>query len=161
MNLPRSVVLALVFTLSSGLAVLADKEDAAYREGDYATALKGWRSLSERGHSIAQFRLGLMYFGGKGVLQDYAEAVKWWRLSAVQGQHNSQSMLGFVYENGVVVRQDNVMAHMWYNISAANGNMFASDERSNIAKRMTNVEIAKAQSMARECMNSGYKNCGR
>ena len=101
-----------------------------------------------------------MYDNGEGVLQDYAEAVKWYRLAADQGDANAQTNLGNMYNNGQGVLQDNVMAHMWYNIASANGEDKAgewSDERAGL---MTPADISKAQAMARECMNSGYKKCG-
>jgi hypothetical protein len=53
---------------------------------------------------------------------------------------------------------------MWFNLGAAIepdtpaavNKMF----RDIVAEEMTAAQIAEAQSMARECMNSGYKNCG-
>ena len=49
---------------------------------------------------------------------------------------------------------------MWNNIAAANGNKKAGEWRDKTAAKMTSADISKAQSMARECMNSNYKNCG-
>ncbi len=76
----RSGFLALVIMLA--LAVPADAgpfEDgkAAYDRGDYATALKFWRPLAERGDAEAQHNLGVMYDNGLSVQQDYTEAAKW------------------------------------------------------------------------------------
>ena len=70
-----------------GSAMDASYEDglAAYRRGDYATALRIWRSLADQGDANAQYNLGLMYQKGKGVPQDYKEAVKWYMLAAEQG----------------------------------------------------------------------------
>jgi uncharacterized protein len=65
-----------------------------------------------------------------------------------------------MYENGQGVLQDNVTAHMWYNISAANGNERGGTNRDRIAEGMTQQAIEQAHSMARECMGSGYQNCG-
>jgi len=48
---------------------------------------------------------------------------------------------------------------MWYNIASANGHSQAGDWRDEQAGLMTPADISKAQSMARECMSSGYKNC--
>ena len=36
----------------------------AYRNGDYATALKEWTPLAEGGDSVAQYNLGVMYKNG-------------------------------------------------------------------------------------------------
>ena len=56
--------------------------------------------------------------------------------------------------------QDNIKAHMWYNLASANGSKNAGEWRDKRAALMTATDIAKAQAMAEECMNSGYKNCG-
>jgi uncharacterized protein len=127
---------------------------------NFANALKEWRLLAEQGNADAQFDLGFRYSNGTGVLQDYAEAVKWYRLSAEQGNANAQYSLGMLYKYGVGVVQDNISSHMWYNIAAANGGKEASKSRDKIATNMAAADISKAQAMAKECMNSGYKNCG-
>ncbi len=62
-----------------------DEGEAAYRRGDYATAIREWRPLAKQGVADAQHNLGLMYYYGKGVPQDYAEAMGWWSKAAEQG----------------------------------------------------------------------------
>ncbi len=93
--------------------------------------------------------------------------MRWYRLAAEQGvaqaQYNLGSMydnLGSMYEYGRGVLQDNILSHMWYNIGSANGNKKSSEWRDMIAAKMTPQDISKAQAMAKECMSSGYKNCG-
>lgn len=49
---------------------------------------------------------------------------------------------------------------MWFNISSANGYEKAGEWRDERADLMTTEDISKAQSMARECIISGYINCG-
>ena len=161
------ISLALAFGAGAALAQDFDKGLAAYNAGDYATALKEWRPLAEQGDGIfvqgdveAQSYLGFMYHNGTGVLQDYAEAVKFYRSAAEQGNDFAQFKLGFMYEKGKGVLQNNVMAHVWYNIAAANGAEKAGEWREKTAAKMTSADISKAQSMARECMSSNYKNCG-
>ena len=132
----------------------------AYEAGDHAAALKEWRPLAEQGNVTSQYNIAVMYDKGKGVLQDYAEAVKWYRLSAEQGYAKAQYNIGQMYRRGEGVLQDNVRAHMWYNIAAANGHKKSGEWRDQIAAKMTPADISKAQSMARECMSSKYKNCG-
>ncbi len=80
--------------------------EAAYKRGDYATALREWRSLAEQGNAKAQFFLGLMYSKGRGVPQDYAEAVGWWHKAAEQGVAEAQYNLGVMYDRGLGVTQD-------------------------------------------------------
>ena len=97
---------------------------------------------------------------GRGVVEDDAEAVRWYRLAANQGHALAQSKLGMMYTIGQGVLQDSVMAHMWYNISSANGDDFGGTARDGIAEGMTQQAIEQAQAMARECLKSGYQNCG-
>ena len=127
---------------------------------DYAEAIKWYRLAAEQGLASAQYNLGNMVRRGSGVLQDYAEAVKWYRLAAEQGYTSAQYNLGVMYHNGLGVLQDNIIAHMWFNIAAANGDKEAGEKRDETAAKMTPASIAEAQSMARECMSSNYKNCG-
>ena len=86
--------------------------------------------------------------------------MKWYRLAAEQENADAQNNLGVMYFKGKGVLQDNVTAHMWYNIAAANGHKKSGEWRDQIAAKMTPASIAEAQSMARECMSSNYKNCG-
>jgi uncharacterized protein len=132
----------------------------AYRNGDYATALKEWTPLAEGGDSVAQYNLGVMYKNGWGVSQDDKEAVRWYRLAAEQGYAMAQFTLGAMYENGQGVLADYVIAHMWYDIADVNGNEKGAGNREDIAKEMMPEGISKAEAMATVCMISNYKKCG-
>ena len=157
-----TTVLATILSLAFTPLAAQDYQKGwdAYNAGDYATALQEWRPLAEQGSAVAQISLGSMYKNGEGVPQDYAEAVRWYRLAADQGEFNSQFILGIMYENGYGVLQDSVTAHMWYNIGAANGNELGGTNRDIIAEGMTQQAVEQAQAMARDCMSSGYQNCG-
>lgn len=129
---------------------------AAYEREDYATALKFWHPLAERGDAEAQTNLGSMYHFGKGVPQDYAEAVKWYRLAAEQGSAWARVNLGDMYREGQGVPQDYVLAHMWYNLAAATDDptwgATGRELRDLYAEIMTPDQIAEAQRLAREWM---------
>ena len=152
---------AIVFTLA-GTAQAQDfqKGFEALGAGDYATALQEWKPLAEQGDAYAQFNLGLMYVNGDGVPQDYKEAASWFRKAAEQGGAKAQGNLGIMYGTGQGVPQDYLLAHMWGNIGSANGDEGGAENREIAAKQMPAEDISKAQTMARECMASGYKNCG-
>ncbi len=65
----------------------------AYSRGEYAEALREWRSVAKYGgveSAEAQFLIAGMYFHGKGVPQDYGEAAKWYRKAAEQGTYWAQ-----------------------------------------------------------------------
>ena len=83
-----------------------DKGLQAYERGDYATAVREWRPLAEKGNAIAQSKLGFMYAFGEGVTQDDAAAVGWWLKAAEQGDAKAQSNLGNQYSRGEGVPQD-------------------------------------------------------
>ena len=116
-------VLCARFTL--GLAAPAwagfDEGAAAYKRGDYATALREWRPLAKQGNANAQFFLGVMYDKGLGVPQDYAEALQWYRKAAEQGNAGAQHNLGFMYAKGEGVAQDYGEAMKWYRKAAEQG----------------------------------------
>jgi TPR repeat protein len=94
---------------------------AAAEQGDYATALRLWRSLAEQGDADAQYNLGVMYSNGDGVPRDYAEAMKWHRKAAEQGNGNAQFNLGFMYDLGRGMPQSYTEAVKWYSHAANQG----------------------------------------
>ena len=153
----------LLLTLLMGTPAFSDdfqKGLTAYNSGDYATALREWTPLAEQGDATAQYKLGVIYQTGRGVLQDYKTAVKWWKLAAEQGDARAQTDLGVFLTRGAGVLQDNIYAHMWFNIAASSGRFkIASKNRDNIAKRMAPSQLEKAQDLARECVRKKYKGC--
>ena len=96
--LAAAVAMALI--PSVGFTQDFDKGLAAAQSGDFAAALKEWLPLAEQGNAAAQRNLGMMYYGGDGVLQDYLEAEHWYRLSAEQGDVDAQHKLGMMYPLG-------------------------------------------------------------
>jgi TPR repeat protein len=82
----------------------------AYEAGDYATALKEFLPLAEKGQVSAQAAVGQMYFEGKGVQPNPAEAAKWLELAAAAGNARAQFLLGKLYLSGEGVQADPVKA---------------------------------------------------
>ena len=78
---------------------------AAYRQGDYATALRIIRPMARKGYAAAQFKLGLIYVRGNGVPQDYREASRWYRKAADQGNAAAQRNLGIMFGEGLACRR--------------------------------------------------------
>jgi len=58
--------------------------------------------------------------------------------------------LGLTYSTGRDVEQDLVDAHKWFNLAALKGNRDALQYRVEIAREMTEYQIADAQKRARE-----------
>ena len=132
-----SVLVGLeIFLLGGGQGWCADfqKGHAAYRSGDYATALREWKPLAEN----------------KGVFSLFYS-----KEDVINAQYN----LGGMYRNGRGVKLDNVYAHMWGHIAAFNGNESGRELRDIVAKRMTSADITVARKLARECVRKRYKGC--
>ncbi len=81
-----ALVAALCAGFTLGLTAPAwagwDEGFAAYKRGDYATALREFRPLAEQGMADGQTSLGFMYMRGLGVPQDYVQAHMWYNLAA-------------------------------------------------------------------------------
>ena len=105
---------------TANAAPIDDAVDA-HNRGDYAQALKIFRSLASQGDATAQNNIGSMYYNGYGVTQDYQEALKWYRLAAAQGNAVAQYSIGFMYDNGQGVTQNYQEALKWYRLAAAQG----------------------------------------
>jgi hypothetical protein len=59
-----------------GHAALAGPNEAAaaYKKGDYATAMSEWQDLADLGFASAQYHVGIMYLKGQGVKVDQKKA---------------------------------------------------------------------------------------
>ena len=128
MRIPKHLFfLCLTILVCVSTAFAGDLEDAneAVIKGEYASALKKYKSAAAKGNATAQSKLGSMYVNSLGVTQDYKEALRWFRLSAAQGDANAQDWLGYMYENGQGVVQDYSEAVRWYKLAAAQGNVSA------------------------------------
>ena len=149
--------LCVAFTLGLTAPAWAGFEDgwAAYKRGDYATALREWRPLAKQGNANAQLFLGLMYRKGHGVPQDDAESVRWYRKAGEQGLASAQRNLGIMYSQGRGVSQDFVQGYMWTDLAVSSyppgmKRDEAVKNRDIVAKVMTPAQKSEAQKLARE-----------
>ncbi len=80
-----ALIAALCAGFTLGLTAPAwagwDEAAAAYKRGDYATAIRELHPLAEQGYAEAQFNLGSMYDDGLSVPQDYIQAYMWFKLA--------------------------------------------------------------------------------
>ena len=157
-NILYTIILSFLFSSS----VFADYQagNDAYMKGDYATALKEYRAAAEQGDARGQNGLGYMYYGGRGVTQDFKEALKWYQLAFEQGSVAAGHQVGVMYYKGQGVNQDIVIAYMWWYLAAENGNPDSKKNINILAKEMKPKQIAKAEKLARECIEKNYKDCG-
>ena len=137
-NLTATICLAVALLLgSAGVSWSQDYQKglAAYKSGDYATALREWKPLAKQRDADVQFNLSFMYDHGEGIPRDYKTAVKWYRLAAVQSYASAQSNLGLMYDNGRGVPQDYMTAVKWYRLAAEQGD---ADAQNNLGQMYDN-----------------------
>ena len=129
--LTLSILFSTLFLTSIALSQDGmGKGISAIRDGDYATALRIFKSLAEQGEASAQLNLGVMYASGKGVPQDYKQAIQWFQRAAEQKEASAQHNLGVMYTNGKGVPQDYKQAFKWYRRAAEQGE---TDSQNNLA----------------------------
>jgi TPR repeat protein len=118
-----SVLGAVVLIALNSMAHAGDRQDAAaaYKRGDYVSALHSLAPAAERGDPIAQCQLGFMYQNGLGTAQDYKLAALWYSKAAEQSLDKAQYSLALLYLNGVGVARDYEAAIHWLNLAAAQG----------------------------------------
>ena len=83
--------------------------------------------------------------------------MRWYRRAAEQGHASGQTTLGVMYAEGQGVPPDIVLAHTWFRLAAAQGNEKAMQARDFSAKRMTAVDVSKAERLAREWLEKHPK----
>lgn len=93
-------------------------EYVAYDRANYATSLKVWLPLAEKGDASAQVYVGEIFEKGMGLPPDYATAARWYRKAADQGSARAQISLGYLYERGLGVNRDPASALNWYRKAA-------------------------------------------
>ncbi|PQM58590.1 MAG: hypothetical protein CML40_09735 [Rhodobacteraceae bacterium] len=54
---------------------------------DYKTAVNLYTFRAEHGNAVPQYKLGIMYNFGFGVIEDYETSLKWHILSAERERH--------------------------------------------------------------------------
>ena len=99
--------------------------EAAYKSGDYESALSDFQALAATGDRRAQYNLGVMYDKGQGVGRSDETAVRWYSLAANQGHPFAQSNLGIKYDKGKGVPQNSTTAYKWFRKAAEQGHVVA------------------------------------
>ena len=85
---------------------------------NYYTAAKWYRlAATFNNNAKAQFRLGELYFNGRGVEHDYGKAIAYYTKAAGQGHAAAQYLLGAIYQEGWGVPKDLITAYMWQKLA--------------------------------------------
>lgn len=77
-------------------------------------------------------------------------------LEAARSTHSADAYysLGLLFSTGQGVEMDYVQAHKWFNLAAMKGKSEAREWRAELAREMSEIEIAAAQREAREWLAS-------
>jgi uncharacterized protein len=75
-------------------------------------------------------------------------------LRAQSGSPDALFELGMLYATGRDVAADLVVAHKWFNLAAVRGNESALTHRVELAREMSTEQIAEAQKLAREWLQT-------
>lgn len=154
MSARNTVNLLVAFLMITTMtpAVFADINDGAIaiQNGQFEKAYSEWKPLAEKGETIAEAAIGVMYHAGQGVAQDYVEAIRWYRRAAEKGNAASQANLGVMYAKGVGVERDVVQAYVWYDLAAILGEKRHARSRDSLAKQMSNEQLAEAKRLAKD-----------
>lgn len=137
-NADAQHLLGLMYYMGRGVAI------------DYRAALTWHRKAAEQDQADAQYVVGAMYYTGNSVGADPKLAVSWFRRAASKGHAEAQHALALMYRyHAGGLPADKVLAFMLLNLAATGGNANAPEQRAELARRMSQVQIDEAQAMTR------------
>lgn len=118
-----------------------------------------WMSkAAEQGLTDAETVVGWAYDKGDGVPQDYEQAIVWYRRAVAKEDFAALNNLGTIYQQGRGVNRDAIAAYALYNLATTSdptSNNLASQNRDDIAAKMTSAQIDAGQKLTRKMLNVG------
>jgi len=116
----KRLMLASAFLLIASGSAWADFNEAlaAYRKGDFETAMAEWAILAKYGDAAAQTNIGEMYLRGEGVKKDRDLAIYWFRRAADHDFAEAQYRLGRAN-----LGYDNEEAARWFKEAVKQGHV--------------------------------------
>ncbi len=100
---------------------------AAYKRGDYTTALEILKPMASEDQPDAAYILGDMYAYAQGVPQDYSEAYYWYLVAGRFGNPRAQMVLGSLFGGGLGVAKSYRRSLEWYRCVLDNEKSSAED----------------------------------
>lgn len=91
------------------------------KQGNYENALKLYAKAAEQGDSNAQWRIGAIYYTGKGVNKNEAKGLQYVKSAAENGKAEAQFFMCSCFLNGKGVTKDINEAIKWCELSASQG----------------------------------------
>lgn len=150
-----------LFSASSNAAIVDKAKECQdlLVSQEWVKAVESCTIATEYGSADAHVMLGKMYEKGQGVPQDFKAAVDLYLRASRQGLSTGQINLARMYANGRGVNQDLTLAYVWANVAAASGDLNGLYDRSLYGRRLSSREIARAQELAKRCLDSNLKKC--
>lgn len=129
------------------------------RSPNYVEAVRWVRRAADRGDALAQVDMGISYRNGRGVTKNFIEAAKWFRRAAVKGHPVAQDQLAWMYVSGEGVSKNYLAGYAWFSIALAQGWDRSKEAMELIEKALPASQIAAAQKMSDQCLQSRYVAC--
>jgi TPR repeat protein len=143
---------ALLLVATGGAWAGFDDALAAYRRGDYATAMSEWAILAKYGDPAAQTNIGEMFLRGEGVEKDRDVAIYWFRRAAARDFPEAEYRLGRTY-----LGNDNEEAAHWFKEAASHGHVPSLNHLATLYEQGQGVakNLGEAFRLRRQAASSG------
>jgi TPR repeat protein len=119
------ILVAALFVASTAARAGVAEGRVAYKNKDFATALKEFLPPAEEGDPVALFYIALMYEKSEGLPQNFAQAMILYRRAADKGFAPAQTNLGVMYETEAGSDRSYKDAAFWYRKAAEQGDASA------------------------------------
>lgn len=106
---------------------------------------KNLQEQAANGEPSAQYRLGELYWHGKGLEKDNEQAAAWYRRAAEQGDGQAQRMLAHFYSRGYGVPKDLAEAYKWRFLRNRADGLSEEESKKIAAQDMTPDDIAEGE----------------
>ncbi|MFZ6743810.1 hypothetical protein ACO0LC_11325 [Undibacterium sp. JH2W] len=171
-RLPFTLILAIALTVTNASAQTLEQAKAAFKKGDYATALSAYKQLAKQGDATAHFALGMMHILGAGTPESGEQAVYWLQKAAELGNADAALILAGLYYQGTGINKNDQLAVQWFRHAANAGNAEAqryldimapagnsSNTSSQPANRAQDKTGVQPEYSVRDLGTLGGKNC--
>ncbi|MHA1538032.1 MAG: tetratricopeptide repeat protein [Alphaproteobacteria bacterium] len=123
-----ALVVLVVFPSGDTVARTFEEAEAAYKKGDYKTAMRIVFPLANRGDPRAQDLLSDMYWSGRGIDRDRCKSTKWADKAARQNLGRAQYSMAWAYFSGHGVYRNSELTYRWALAAIRSGSKRASGE---------------------------------
>ncbi len=123
-------------------------------------AAEWFEKSAEQGNMDARLWLANMNQMGNGIPRNNHTAFKLFELAAKQGSAYAQKKTAIMLRNGDGISQNVNSAHMWLVLAEGGNTKNAMKLKLRLEKTMSIDEIKTSEEKAKNCKNSGFKDCG-